>query len=263
MNPKAEFETESLPSGKKIVRRFDGSRRLVEETHSYGVLGIAIQRSFVDGDKTSECYFANRRLVSRGTYEKERLLYPDMPAADFGVDDFSGRLTRELRVDQQRRKSEKEKRLSQSEEARFLKPKSTNWIRVIAEGKARLVEFASRDWKMLSKERELKTGREWLEAFGFHGRPQNQPSVHKGIEIGYEIEGNRAAMLETSKKLLDELIEFAKKPAEPKAWLYSFAPRRKSTPKRQRIVWLVILPPLVEFLSGLSDSKLKVFNHHQ
>jgi hypothetical protein len=263
MNARRVCEVEVLPSGKTINRRYDVKGALVEETHSYGILDVAIQWMFEGGIKTAECYFANRRMVSRKTYETRRLAYPDMPPADMAVEDFSGDLMRELRAQQRSNLAEAEDRLKQSAESRFPRPKSTNWLRVIAGETAHLVEFASRDWKALSNERELRTGREWLGLFGFHGGSGNQPSIHKDIEVGFEVTGDRDAMLGASKRLLTEVTEFAKKPPEPRPWLYSVAPRPRTTKKKQPLGWSSVLPPLIEFLSALNEPVVKIFNHHR
>ena len=263
MNVHRGCEFEKFPSGKTITRRYDSAGALVEETHSYGNLDLAFQQMFDRGVKVAQCYFSNRRMVSRRTYETRRLAYPDMPPADQAQEDFSGDLMRELRAQQRKNKAESEDRLSRSAESQFPRPKSTNWLRVIAEEKAHLVEFASRDWKALGNERDLKAGRDWLERFGFRGGPGNQPCIHEGLVVGYEVIGNREAMIEVSKRLLVETLEFAKKPQEPKPWLYSFAPRPKSTKKKQPLVWPLVLPPLIEFLSELSEPVVKIFNHHR
>jgi hypothetical protein len=58
----------------------DGSPR--QEQHSYGALEIALTIEFQDGRKVGEFYFSKHRMCSRTTYEKRRVAYPDMPAAD-------------------------------------------------------------------------------------------------------------------------------------------------------------------------------------
>jgi hypothetical protein len=125
-----EFKRDQLPSGKLIVRNFrDGS--LVEEHHSYGVLEIGIKYDFEAGEKAAESYFVKRRTVSRRTYVKARLAYPDMPPADSSVEDFGASLLRGARKQQRQYKAEAEKRLADSAESRFPRPTSTNWLRVI------------------------------------------------------------------------------------------------------------------------------------
>ena len=88
-----EFKHEQLPSGKLIFRHF-GDGFLVEEHHTYGVLEIGIKYDFDAGVKVAESYFAKRRTVSRRTYEKARVSYPDMPPADATVEDFGASLLR-------------------------------------------------------------------------------------------------------------------------------------------------------------------------
>ena len=126
-----------------------------------------------------------------------------------------------------------------------------------------LVEFASRDWKILSREPELRTGRDWLGLFGFHGVPGDGPSIHKGVVIGYEVTGSRLDLLHASKRLLEEVKVFAAKPPEPAKWLYSIAPRPKRSKPKPELAWPTVLPPLIEFLSKLNDSIVKIYNHHQ
>jgi hypothetical protein len=95
----------------------DGS--LLEETQSYGILEIGIQYYFEAGSKTAETYFAKRRTVSRRTYEKTRVSYPDMPAADISVEDFGAGLLRGARTQQRQNKSEAEQRFAQSDASRL------------------------------------------------------------------------------------------------------------------------------------------------
>jgi hypothetical protein len=82
-------EHEELPTGKSILREFDDAGQLTSETHGYGMLDIALKVDFDEGTKTEETYFVKRRLVSRSRYEKERLDYPDMPAADNSLQDWA------------------------------------------------------------------------------------------------------------------------------------------------------------------------------
>ncbi len=80
------FKNEQLASGKVILRHFGEDGSLVDEQHVYGVLDIGIRYDFEAGGKTSETYFAKRRLVSRRIYEKARVAYPDMPPADDAIE---------------------------------------------------------------------------------------------------------------------------------------------------------------------------------
>jgi hypothetical protein len=59
--------------------------------------------------------------------------------------------------------------------------------------------------------------------------------------------------------LLKEVIEFEK--LEPTQWQGSIRPRRK--PRKQIYVWPTVLPPLIDFLEGLQEAKVKIFNHHR
>jgi hypothetical protein len=255
-----DFKSEQLPSGKVIIRHFGEDGSLVEESHTYGVLDIGIRYDFKAGAKVDETYFAKRRLVSRRTYEKARLAYPDMPPSDEATEDFGSLLLREVRKQQRTNKAEAERRLAESAESRFPRPESTNWLRVISQEKSHLVVFASRDWKVLSRERTIRMGREWLDLFGFLRSPGG--GVAQGLVVGFEVTGNREAMLKASRALLIEVNAFAANPPETSRWSGSIRPRPK--PRRQPpLAWPTALPPLIEFLSGLQEPTVKIFNHHQ
>jgi len=258
------FKHEQLPSGKLIFRHFvDGS--LIEEHHTYGVLEIGIKYDFAAGVKIAETYFAKRRTVGRRTYEKARVAYPDMPPPDATVEDFGASLLRSARKQQRQNKAEAERRLAESAESRFPRPASTNWLRVISGEKAHLVLFASRDWKVLSGERSIPTGGEWLHMFGFDGTlggAGGAGSVAKGLEIGFEVTGDREAMLSASHRLLTEVNAFAANPPEISRWSGSVRPRRKLRPMPP-LAWPTVLPPLIEFLSALQEPTVTIFNHHR
>jgi|GEM_PF-4324224 hypothetical protein len=256
---------EKSPSGKTILRRFNKDGSLQAETHGYGILDIAIEFSFSNEVKTQETYFVKKRLVSRRSYEKARVNYSDMPPANNLIEDFSSGLLQDLRAHNKQRKLEAEKRLAESEESRFPRPQSTNWLRVIAKNKAHLVEFASRDWKLLSGEASIPSGREWLRQFGFSGSPGGKSDgsvIARGLEIGFEVVGNRAAMLEASKIVLNEVTNFIKNPPEVSTWQGSIRPRSKPR-KKPTPTWPEVLPPLINFLSELQEPTVKIFNHHQ
>jgi len=258
-----EFKHEQLSSGKLILRHFvDGA--LVEEHHSYGVLEIGINYDFEGGMKAAESYFAKRRLVSRRTYENARVGYPDMPPADATVEDFGASLLRGARKQQRQNKAEAERRLAESAESRFPRPASTNWLRVISGEKAHLVLFASRDWKVLSRERSIPTGGEWLRVFGFDGTlggVGGAGSIAKGLEVGFEIMGDRETLLSASRRLLTEVNAFAANPPEISRWSGSVRPRRK--PRPTPLAWPTVIPPLIEFLSALQEPTVTIFNHHR
>ena len=258
---------ERLPSGRDIRRRFNPDGSLREETHGYGVVNIAIKFAYENGVKCGETYLANGRLVSRRSYEKARANYPDMPAPDTTLEDWGAGLLKDMRTQQKQRRLEKSRRLAESDESRFPRAASTNWLRVIAKDRAHLVIFASRDWKMLAREGPIPCGRHWLRAFGFGGASRNRTTsaesiVAKGLEIGFEVTGDRAEMLELSKALLNEVVQYANNPPEVSCFQGSIRPRRKPRPA-QAPAWPAVLPPLIEFLSGLSEEKVKIFNHHQ
>jgi len=254
---------EKLPSGKSITRTPDKDGLLGTETHGYGLLEIAIKYEFDKGVKIDEVYFAKKRMVSRRSYEKARINYPDMPPADAAVADLGSALLREIRAQQRQKRAEREQRLAESEESRFPRPESTNWLRVIAGEKAHLVVFASRDWKVLSKESTIRTGREWMQVFGFHGPPGSKVNVAKGFEIGFEVPGDRDKMLAVSKSLLQEVVNYVNHPPERTYWQSSIRPRPKRTRREPALAWPMVLLPLIEFLSGLTEPHVKIFNHHQ
>jgi hypothetical protein len=257
------FDHEQLSSGKLIVRHFGEDGSLVHEQHTYGALDIGIRFDFKAGMKLDEMYFSKRRLVSRRTYEKARIAYPDMPPADNTIEDSGSLLLQGVRKQQQQNKAEAERRLAQSAESKFPRPTGTNWLRVIANEKSLLVIFASRDWKALSRERTISTGREWLRLFGFSGASTGAGGgVAQGLQVGYEVMGKREAMLNASRLLLTEVNAFAANPQETTRWSGSIRPRPKPR-KKPELAWLTVLPPLIEFLSGLQDETVKIFNHHQ
>jgi hypothetical protein len=77
---------------KQVTRDFDDDGRLVREQHIHGALEIGISREFDRGRRTSETYFYKRRVVSRPTYERARIEYPDMPPANLSIEDSGGAL---------------------------------------------------------------------------------------------------------------------------------------------------------------------------
>jgi hypothetical protein len=256
-----EPQIQKLPSGKSILRQFADDGAITQETHSYGLLDIAIQLYFKDGAKVEEIYFANRRMVSCRTYEKARVGYPDMPAADLKLEDVSGGLLTDIRREQRRKKAEAEKRLAASAESRFPRPVGTNWLRIISADRAHLVEFASRDWKALAREKSLPTGQSWLSLFGFHGPPGGS-SLAEGLIVGYETLGRREEMLQASRNLLDEVRNFVPATRDP-TWC-TFSVRKKPKPRKPKpLSWERLLPKIIEFLEGLSAPTVTIYNHHR
>jgi hypothetical protein len=254
-----EIRREKLPSGKLILRQFSENGSLVSEQHLYGALDVGISLDFKDGAKIGETYFVKRRLVSRRSYEKARFGYSDMPAADSAIEDTGSALLKGAREQQRRNSEEARRRLAESAEARFPRPASTNWLRVITSEKSHLVIFASRDWKVLCREPRLPTGKEWLRLFGFFGSP-GQHSIAKGLEIGFEIVGDGPAMLQATRSLLSEVNAFVAKPSEISALDRTFRYKPKKVPP---LAWPTVLPPLIDFLSALPEREIKVFNHHR
>ncbi len=249
---------EKLPSGKEIRRRFSDDGSLIEETHSYGTLDIAISLWYEEGVRTDETYYVKRRLASRRSYEKARGAYPDMPTADATLEDLSG-LIKEARQYQSLIKKEREARFAASAESKLPRPTSTNWLRVIAGDKWHLVVFASRDWKALNNESRIPMGRHWLRTLGFGGPPGS--TVAEGLQVGYEVTGDRNKMLKDSRLLLPQLLEYA---SDPTPLSYSHGSARPRKPPRKHVLaWPSVLPPLIEFLEGLTEAEVKIYNHHQ
>ena len=253
---------EVLPSGKTIIRHFNEDGSLREEIQMHGLIDIGITRRFRNAEITSEDYFSKNRMVSRKSYEKARCNYPDMPAADTSIKDIGADLLRMVRLQQHQNKEDAEKRFRESTASRFPKPDSTNWIRVTAGRKSHLVIFESHDWKLLSRESSIPSGRYWMQEFGFSGPPGGGASVHKGVQVGFEVTSNRLDTLEVSKKLLDEVLAYVKNPPEISQWQGSIRPRPKPR-KKPAPAWPTVLPPLIEFLSGLTEPKVQIFNHHR
>ena len=249
---------EKLPSGKVIRRRFSDDSSLIEETNSYGTLDIAISLWYEEGVKTSEIYYVKRRLASRRSYEKARGAYPDIPPADATLEDLGG-VIKEVRQYQSLLKKEREARFAASAESKLPRPTSTNWLRVIAGDKWHLVVFSSRDWKVLLKESRIRMGRHWLRTFGFGGPAGS--TVAEGLQVGYEVTGDRNEMLNDSRLLLPQVVEYASDPTPPS---YSHGSARPRKPPRKHVLaWPSVLPPLIEFLEGLTEAEVKIYNHHQ
>jgi hypothetical protein len=252
-------EYEKLPSGKVIRRNFDDDGSLLEEEHVYGILDIMISLCFEEGVKTGETYYVKRHLASRRNYEKARDVYPDMPPADAALEDLGGSINKEIRQYYSQLKKEKAARFAASAESKLPRPTSTNWLRVIADDKWHLVVFASRDWKVLLKEPRIPMGRHWLRTFGFFGAPSS--TVAQGLEVGYEVIGDRNEMLKDSRLLVPQVVEFASDPTPPSNSHGSTRPRKP--PRKHVLAWPSVLPPLIEFLEGLTEAEVKIYNHHQ
>jgi hypothetical protein len=110
-------EHENLPSGKNIRRSFNVDGSLHQETHSYGIIDIAIQYTFKDTKKIEETYFAKRNLVSRKTYEKVRAAYSDMPPADNALKDWGAKLLKGMAEEKRLHRAEAEKHVPDPEKA--------------------------------------------------------------------------------------------------------------------------------------------------
>jgi hypothetical protein len=202
-------------------------------------------------------------MVGRHTYEKARVAFPDMPAADSAVEDLSASLMALLRQQQRRKKVESERRLAQSAESRLPRPAGTNWLRVISGEAAHLLIFAARDWKLLSTERSIPTGERWLDLFGFGGPPTcERRSITEDPIVGYEVTADRAAMLQASLQLLQELRAYVPPIPDPTWCSFSVRPKRKRK-KPAPSVLLTALPPLIDFLASLDVPTVTIFNHHR
>lgn len=100
--------TRTLPSGKQITLTLGAQGNLVSESHGYGILQFSLQREFSGGHAESETYYRNRRLIARAAYEKARVAYPDMPAADPALPDHAADTLRWLRSESRRKKPARE-----------------------------------------------------------------------------------------------------------------------------------------------------------
>jgi len=114
------FNHEELPSGKTIFRHFGEDGSLIEETHGYGMLDIAVKYTFEAGIKTHETYFVKRRVASRRTYEKARGDYVDMPAADTTLEDIGAQMLRAVAKERRQRSLEAKQHVPDVDEARRL-----------------------------------------------------------------------------------------------------------------------------------------------
>lgn len=80
---------------------------------------------------------------------------------------------------------------------------TTNWIRLTGSAEPYTFVFRSRDWKVLTHLRD-PVASAWMSAFGFSpGGPEF--SVSRGLQIGYEVSGNRATMLDATERLIERL----------------------------------------------------------
>ncbi len=91
-------ERRTLASGCEQLRRYDARMQLVEEIYGYGIT-ILLTRRYQNGQYVSESYIYHKRLVSKRTYEKARLDYPDMPVADADSHDTAAELNQLMRLE--------------------------------------------------------------------------------------------------------------------------------------------------------------------
>lgn len=98
----AHFKPFPHGSGKRVDRYYGPDGKLQREVHLYGCIDISIESTFENDVKTSETYIYKMRLVSRKTYEKARVRYPDMPPADPNLPDFAVGLLSAVRKQRRR-----------------------------------------------------------------------------------------------------------------------------------------------------------------
>lgn len=79
-------------------------------------------------------------------------------------------------------------------------PTYTNWIRLTGSGDPYTIGFQSRDWKVLVNLAD-PAAVAWMSAFGFNS---GGPVAH-GLQIGYEVVGNRNVMIEATDYLIERL----------------------------------------------------------
>jgi hypothetical protein len=93
-------EMQTFSTGRELTRRYDASNQLIEEVHAYGIQ-IMLTSSYKDGLKTGESYICNKRLVTHRSYEKLRLNFPDMPAADKAFHDAAAELHKLIKLERE------------------------------------------------------------------------------------------------------------------------------------------------------------------
>ena len=86
------IERETTPSGKQVVREYraDGSLSREIESHADAAgkrTGISRIAHIRRGHAIGESYIVGARLAPRELYERARVNYPDMPAADTSIED--------------------------------------------------------------------------------------------------------------------------------------------------------------------------------
>ena len=98
-------------SGYQYNRLVTPEGELRKETHSYGMLKIGLMIEYANGQKVGETYFVNKRMATRAKYEKARVAYEKMPAADSSGEDpnveFLKAVSRERREGRKRLKVHK------------------------------------------------------------------------------------------------------------------------------------------------------------
>jgi hypothetical protein len=97
-------QSETYPSGMKLIRHLDDDGRIISELFGYGMLDFSLNRQFYPDGSIEETYFSKRRMISRARYEKLRANYPDMPAADTSLGDLGGELLELAKLEKAARK---------------------------------------------------------------------------------------------------------------------------------------------------------------
>lgn len=100
----SEVRVLKLPSGKTVMTQHDEGGRLKSESHSYGIMRIALTRDHDQNGTVTEMLFVNRKLVSRARYEKERAGFADMPPAEASGGDVGAELLAGVRAEHRSRR---------------------------------------------------------------------------------------------------------------------------------------------------------------
>ncbi len=177
-----------------------------------------------------------------------------MPSADNAIEDFGSLLLQGMRKQQRQNKVEAEKALLAESAAEFHSGYFQDLQAQIGSGS---LQVRNRIWLFML----LGTGRlyqgngrflqdgEWLHLFGFGGAGGGVAA--ETLEVGFEVLGDRVAMLNASRLLLIDVNAFAANPPETTRWIGSTQPRLKPR-KMPELAWPTVLPPLIEFLFWLA-----------
>lgn len=106
------------PAGKRTTVEFDENGVKIQEIHSYAtdiILFIAFS-----GNERSETYIHKNRLISRKTYEKVRMAFPEMPPADSSLEDQNAELLKLVGKQKKMKRSEEVKHQPDPERGKTL-----------------------------------------------------------------------------------------------------------------------------------------------